>query len=871
MPFLFEKIDTLREAGVNAVLPEYIKENINPKFFLREYQIQAFENFITYFENPNLRNSPTQCLFHMATGSGKTLIMAGLMLYLYKRGYRNFLFFVHLNTILEKTKDNFTNQSSSKYLFSEELSIDSEKIRINKVDNFQDIDDEAINICFTSIQGLHSAINLPRENGLSEFDFEDKKIVFISDEAHHLNVDTKKSLTKEEQEYKTWEGTVDRLFTKNNENVLLQFTATCDIDNPVIKNKYENKIIFDYPLREFYLDKYSKEINTIKTDKDSDLMNRVLLALILSQYRLKVFQDNKLTIKPVVLLKSKLKKDCTAFQKQFHEKLKNLTPDDLTVSLELGKENPSVSKALTYLFEKRKITLEDLVSEIKNDFSEEHCLSANDGDAEKNQLLLNSLEDKTNPYRLVFEVRKLDEGWDVLNLFDIVRLYSDRQSESNFKTSRFTLSEAQLIGRGARYCPFNTTDFMDQEIRYKRKFDEDSQNELRICEELFYHCQNDSRYISELRKALNELGLKEPKYVTYKLKDSFKQEEIYKSGKVFYNSQERKDRKDVTDIPRNIFGFGNYDFSTSIGEEKLMIEDKDNKSDFSSESVSYSYTVKNIAELNYSIVHKALRSYPILKFNIIKKYFPNIKTLREFITDDNYLGYIPITIKIPKEKTSMLNQYLLKACKKVFGNLSLYISNKKYDYKGSEFFTHKKISEVFKDKTITLSEIVQDGLGESQKISSKSPLDLSKEDWFIYEDNYGTSEEKAFVKYFHDNYLTKLKEKFEKVFLIRNERALALYSFEDGARFEPDYLLILQKEDETNTLLQYQIFVEPKGEQLLDTDKWKEDFLLELHDKAIPLAQDANYNIWGVEFFNSNHIDKFSTSFGALWDNVLNK
>ena len=48
-----------------------------------------------------------------------------------------------------------------------------------------------------------------------------------------------------------------------------------------------------------------------------------------------------------------------------------------------------------------------------------------------------------------------------------------------------------------------------------------------------------------------------------------------------------------------------------------------------------------------------------------------------------------------KNNISNLNQYLLRACKKVFGNLSTYISNKKYDYKGSETFTFKKLSEIF--------------------------------------------------------------------------------------------------------------------------------------------------------------------------------
>jgi superfamily II DNA or RNA helicase len=51
-----------------------------------------------------------------ATGSGKTVMMAGLILYLYEQGYRNFLFFVNRGQIVEKTKDNFINPFSSKYL-----------------------------------------------------------------------------------------------------------------------------------------------------------------------------------------------------------------------------------------------------------------------------------------------------------------------------------------------------------------------------------------------------------------------------------------------------------------------------------------------------------------------------------------------------------------------------------------------------------------------------------------------------------------------------------------------------------------------------------------------------------------------------------
>ena len=113
MAFLYEKIDTLREFGNGTPLPSYIPDNLSNHLELRPYQKQAFENFITYFESGNSKK-PTQVLFHMATGSGKTLIMAGLMLYLYQKGYRNFLFFVNLSNIVEKTKENFCNPAASK-------------------------------------------------------------------------------------------------------------------------------------------------------------------------------------------------------------------------------------------------------------------------------------------------------------------------------------------------------------------------------------------------------------------------------------------------------------------------------------------------------------------------------------------------------------------------------------------------------------------------------------------------------------------------------------------------------------------------------------------------------------------------------------
>ena len=60
-----------------ADLPSYIPENLNQALSCARTQEEAFENFITYFENDGLRQRPTQVLFHMATRRGKTLIVAG--------------------------------------------------------------------------------------------------------------------------------------------------------------------------------------------------------------------------------------------------------------------------------------------------------------------------------------------------------------------------------------------------------------------------------------------------------------------------------------------------------------------------------------------------------------------------------------------------------------------------------------------------------------------------------------------------------------------------------------------------------------------------------------------------------------------------
>ena len=192
--FLYDTI--LEEFGrrtlQNTEIPDYLKDNLNPKFELRPYQEEAFARFFLCFEEDfDGKEKPLHFLFNMATGSGKTLIMAGLILYLYEKGYRNFLFFVNSTNIIEKTKDNFLNPLSFKYLFNEPIHFGSVRVAVTPVPNFEGVNENDINICFTTIQQLHIDLNTQKENALTYEDFKDEKIVLLADEAHHINTSTK--------------------------------------------------------------------------------------------------------------------------------------------------------------------------------------------------------------------------------------------------------------------------------------------------------------------------------------------------------------------------------------------------------------------------------------------------------------------------------------------------------------------------------------------------------------------------------------------------------------------------------------------------------------------------------------------------------
>lgn len=854
--FLYEEIEeqVKNRSLILKDIPNYLLSNLSPKFNMRDYQEEAFRYFITYIDTPTLHNNnQTHLLFHMATGSGKTYIMAGAILHLYKKGYRNFLFFVNDKNIIEKTKANFLDKYYSKYLFNEKILIDGNEIEIKEVDKFTKRNDNSINIKFTSVQKLHKDINNAKENSITIKDFEDNNVVLIADEAHHINSDTKNNSTEEEiKNNKSWEKTIKSILNANKENVLLEFTATCELKNKAVLEKYKDKIIFNYYLLKFRDDGYTKEFYNSASNYDT--LDRTIRAMLLSQYRLELFKKYGYDVKPVILLKSfRIEKS-----KEFYDEFTNYMQTQFS-SIDIDKfkkEKNNIIEKMYEFFKEENIKSEDLVRALKSDFKKENLIFMNDDeiDSSYKQIVVNDLENKNNKYRMIFTVDKLTEGWDVLNLFDIVRLYENNNTESNSTTK-----EAQLIGRGARYFPF---EWNHPDDKYKRKFDIDLEHELRICETLYYHSKNNSKYIQELQKALQEQGFEpkdKPREFEYKVKEEFTKKDIFENGKLFVNDYKEKSKELIHSIPTNINLDTSIDLSTSITKDINLMEDIIKKSN---KNHSYTNTIK-VKEIDRRIILKALRKSRIT-FNKIKIYLPNLKGIDQFILDDNYIGRFELTIRTDTKTPTNIDIY--KGLIKMFENISIDIKKIKHR-EGTKEFIAKDLKEYVKDTPRKKLKVDDEGEGISQnadKVNSDYKLDLSDKEWFVYNDNYGTTEEKKFVAYFATK-VEELKQTYEEVYLIRNERNLHIYSFEDGARFEPDYILLLKRKGNSQ-VEQQQIFIEPKGAHLLKQDKWKEEFLLQLEANAkIEEYSNEEYRIIGLPFYNKDErLDNFNEAFEAL-------
>lgn len=863
MPFIYETYDTVSQSGFKnfrADLPDYLTKNLKHPF--RPYQEEAIGRYL-YYKTDDNRGIPEQVLYNMATGSGKTLLMAAVILEKYRQGERNFIFFVNNDNILTKTRDNFLESASGKYLFAEKIVMDGQLVTVREVTDFSDSREDSINIVFTTIQKLHQDLNTPRENRLSYEQFQDISVVMLADEAHHLNAGLSKS---EKDDNTSWTSTIEAIQKTAKKSSIFEFTATIDLTNPTLAQKYEKSLLFKYDLKEFRLDKYSKDV--LFHLVDGEVNNRMLQAIIISQYRKKIALKNGINLKPLVMFKSQKIAESQGNLDAFLELLQNLSPEAIQTQRQLplgtDEKNSILKKAFDY-FETSGISDSDLVAELQEDFRKERLLLVDGKNKNKDSLnLLNTLEQPTNEIRAIFAVDMLNEGWDVLNLFDIVRLYDTRDgktTKNGFVAGKTTNTEKQLIGRGARYYPFVIGDNFEE--KYIRKFDENENNELRAIEQLYYHSANNPRYISELKQVLRESGIFDDQNLVERelsLKPSFMKTRTYTDGVVWMNKQLSYEQL-VEQRQENLFdtNFIPQSFEVKLPTHGVRDIEAFDETTYVSEALD-AITFKFGRVIGGNIVRTAINRNKKFSFDNLQKAFVGLASVAGF-TD--MLSDIDIRVESQYKLVNDLTpDDKLYVTEKLLHHIEKDLIATEERFFGSEKFEQYKIKDLFEDNILrkyTINHQSQAEFGLSQKNPAETQYfeDLDNLDWYAYDDNFGTSEEKLLVRLIKD-LMTELEEKWTDIYLLRNEKAVKIYSFDKGQAFEPDFLMFANDKKTGN--VSWQIFIEPKGSQFLDADNtfknskegWKQEFLRQIskRDEARTLMDDNRYRIVGLPFFN---------------------
>lgn len=755
-------------------LPEFVERNLKYPFF--EWQKSALENFVIFDrasklkDFPDIKNRPTHLLFNMATGAGKTMMMAALILYYFEKGYRHFLFFVN-------------------------------------------------------------------QNG------------------------------------------------NPGQNVLLEFTATPP-EKADVQQKYADKIITKFGLKEFLQKGYTKEINLVSSTLSKK--ERVLHALLFAWYRHQIaLKYGIANFKPVMLFRSKTVDESKADYLAFLNWVENVQADDFsflkTFSMSLNDSDNANEQGKTRTEQALKFMQENgfefahLANWIKQNYQKHNIIITNsetnksktektDSETEK---LLNNLEAVDNPIRAIFTVGRLTEGWDVLNLFDIVRLYEGQNgggsNKKSCKTANTTVSEKQLIGRGVRYFPFS---FEDKQPN-KRKFDNDMQHELRILEELFYYTHDEqSRYITELKNELRKDGYLPEKdddkvLATFKLKSEFADNENFKNlliwaNKKIPNPNAKSNNADSLKANPQTLSFQIHG-NQLLQETQFTADKNDEKVKQLGIQNNFSQTIK-MSEMERHIFNKALHikgknSQSLFHFNRLQSKL-NIQNRNEL--QNNLLKDWQIEFLGLEQDKQVRPDDKLAGCLKILEMVEKHLNESDKPFIGTKEFTPKTLWEIFgtpKQKWVKKDDI-------------KTAIAMQN-DWYVMDNFAGTGLEEALIQFISAR-LGDLKSQYD-IHLIRNEEVFKLNNFANGEGFMPDFILLLKDKQKSssngvNDFLHYQIFIEPKGEHLVETDGWKEEFLeaitVEYGMDKILQKDTPHYRLIGLPFFTDHQKNgQFTESF----------
>jgi type III restriction enzyme len=365
------------------------------------------------------------------------------------------------------------------------------------------------------------------------------------------------------------------------------------------------------------------------------------------------------------------------------------------------------------------------------------------------------------------------------------------------------------------------------------------------------------------------MGLLPEKYVQRELfiKEDFKKTDFWQKGVIFLNERVLNTRKDIFGLQDAKIRI-NYQYELKTGElkeEVILSESEISKS----HTVTKSKIKVKLSDFNENIIRTALDKFEFYKFENLKKYFPYVKSIREFILSDKYLGNIEVEIIGSREKLDKLSQdekleIVLSVVKEIEEQAKTNIS----EYIGSTSFKSKLLREIFKDKILKIDS-------DDERAKGMEKIDLSQKEWYAQNNLYGTSEEQEFVS-FIDSFIDKLKKEYSDIALLRNEKFFQLFDFDEGRPFEPDFIMILKKKNKVINI--YQIFIEAKGDQFKDSkgrfenskEGWKQKFLLEIENNADIERnlqfENEHFKLLGLPFYNKTLEKEFEE---ALKEKIL--
>ena len=191
-------------------------------------------------------------------------------------------------------------------------------------------------------------------------------------------------------------------------------------------------------------------------------------------------------------------------------------------------------------------------------------------------------------------------------------------------------------------------------------------------------------------------------------------------------------------------------------------------------------------------------------------------------------------------------------------------------FEGSKEFKPMPLSKAISERKLLTFAIKPDdsdkefGIPMNESVHQYLRINLGEKAWYVQNDCFGTYEEKALIK-FIEGRMPILQEKYEpqSIFLVRNEQDVCIYSFKEGRRFEPDFLLFMKRRGDKEQYDNIQFFIEPKGEHLKLQDKWKQDFLLEIEKMADVrfCLQSESFCVLGLPFYTETEESLFSDAF----------